>query len=79
MIGSSAFERSDVNGMIHVAAFGCGPDLRPENFERRARAAGMPFLNLTLDEHTGEAGIITRLEAFLDMVRWKTAGTVEVI
>ena len=82
MIGAALhyLERSDVNGMIHVAAFGCGPDsMTGELIERRARAAGMPFLNLTLDEHTGEAGIITRLEAFLDMVRWKTAGTVEVI
>jgi len=30
-------------------------------------------LNINLDEHTGEAGIITRLEAFLDMVRWRRA------
>lgn len=69
-------DRSDINGMIHVAAFGCGPDsMTGELIERRARASGMPFLNLTLDEHTGEAGVITRLEAFLDMVRWRMAGT----
>lgn len=70
-------ERPDVSGMVHVAAFGCGPDsMTGELIERRARAAGMPFLNLTLDEHTGEAGIVTRLEAFLDMVRWRKAGAV---
>jgi predicted nucleotide-binding protein (sugar kinase/HSP70/actin superfamily) len=27
-----------------------------------------PFMSLTVDEHTAEAGIVTRLEAFLDMI-----------
>lgn len=79
MIGAAFhyLERADVSGMVHVAAFGCGPDsMTGELIERRARALGVPFLNLTLDEHTGEAGVVTRLEAFLDMVRWKKAGAV---
>lgn len=79
MIGAAFhyFNRPDISGMVHVAAFGCGPDsMTGELIERHARALGMPFLNLTLDEHTGEAGIVTRLEAFLDMVRWKKVGAV---
>jgi predicted nucleotide-binding protein (sugar kinase/HSP70/actin superfamily) len=28
-----------------------------------------PFMNLTLEEHTAEAGMVTRLEAFLDMIQ----------
>lgn len=79
MIGAALhyLERPGVCGMVHVAAFGCGPDsMTGVLIERYARFAGMPFLNLTLDEHTGEAGIVTRLEAFLDMVRWRTAGLV---
>ncbi|HOV78765.1 MAG TPA: acyl-CoA dehydratase activase-related protein [Bacillota bacterium] len=68
-------ENSTVKGMVHVAAFGCGLDsITGELIERRARAAGMPFLNITVDEHTGEAGIITRLEAFMDMAGWKAGG-----
>lgn len=60
-----------VKGMIHVASFACGPDsMTGELIERRARREGhIPFLNLTLDEHTGEAGVVTRLEAFMDMVQ----------
>ncbi|MFX4260933.1 acyl-CoA dehydratase activase-related protein [Pelotomaculum propionicicum] len=76
MIGAAFhyLEQPDVSGMVHVAAFGCGPDsMTGEIIERYARRAGMPFLSLTLDEHTGEAGILTRLEAFLDMVRWRKA------
>lgn len=59
-----------VQGLLTVTSFGCGPDsMTGELIARRARAAGtVPFLNLVLDEHTGEAGVLTRLEAFLDMV-----------
>ena len=74
MIGAALCYAEDprVSGIVHVAAFGCGPDsLTGELIERRARAAGVPFLNLNIDEHTAETGVLTRLEAFLDMVRWK--------
>jgi len=36
-------------------------------------AAKKPFLHLTFDEHTGEAGVLTRLEAFVDMIRRRKA------
>lgn len=74
MIGAAFYylTRGNINGMIHVAAFGCGPDsMTGELIERRARHCGIPFLNLILDEHTSEAGVVTRLEAFLDMMRWR--------
>ncbi len=74
-IGSAFHFLADpnINGMILVTSFGCGPDaLTVELIERHIqRTRPIPFLKLTLDEHTGEAGIITRLEAFLDMVHWK--------
>ena len=31
--------------------------------------SGIPFLSISLDEQTAEAGIDTRLEAFTDVVR----------
>lgn len=77
MIGSAFhFMGSDsIDGIIHVASFGCGPDsFTGEIIERHLRRKGnLPFLNLTVDEHTGEAGVITRLEAFVDMIRWRSA------
>lgn len=33
-----------------------------------SRDHDMPVLSLVLDEHTGEAGIQTRLEAFVDLL-----------
>ncbi|MTI84115.1 MAG: hypothetical protein FH756_09435 [Firmicutes bacterium] len=74
-IGSAIHFLSDpaISGIILVSSFGCGPDaLTGELIERYIHGTRpIPFLKLTLDEHTGEAGVITRLEAFLDMVYWK--------
>lgn len=58
-----------VSGLIHLVSFGCGPDsLVGELVHGLCARKGVPFLLLTLDEHTGEAGLWTRVEAFLDMV-----------
>ena len=58
-----------IDGIITVTAFGCGPDsLMIERITRKAKRFNKPLLNLTIDEQTGEAGFITRLEAFVDML-----------
>lgn len=58
-----------IDGVITLTAFGCGPDsLMVERITRKSRRFNKPLLNLTIDEHTGEAGFITRLEAFVDML-----------
>ncbi len=58
-----------IDGLITLTAFGCGPDsLMIERITRQAKRFNKPLLNLTVDEQTGEAGFITRLEAFVDML-----------
>ncbi len=58
-----------IDGIITITAFGCGPDsLMLEDIKRKAKNFNKPLLNLTIDEHTGEAGFITRIEAFCDML-----------
>jgi predicted nucleotide-binding protein (sugar kinase/HSP70/actin superfamily) len=63
-------EDKDVNGIIYLTPFACGLDsIIIEFIERRLKSHyNVPFLKLTIDEHTGEAGFDTRLEAFLDMM-----------
>lgn len=62
--------RNGADGLILVVAFGCGPDsLMAEMLQRPAREQGKPFLRLIIDEHTAETGLLTRLEAFIDMSR----------
>ncbi|KAB3534767.1 hypothetical protein F8154_07855 [Alkaliphilus pronyensis] len=65
-------KNKDIDGIVYISSFGCGIDSVIEDiFERWARKSNIPFLLLTVDEHTGEAGINTRLEAFIDMIDWR--------
>ncbi len=58
-----------IDGIVTVNSFGCGPDsLMIEKITRKSKEFSKPILTLTIDEHTGEAGFITRLEAFVDML-----------
>ena len=71
MTGSAGHYLKDnkIDGVITLTAFGCGPDsLMVERITRKAKRFNKPLLNLTIDEHTGEAGFITRLEACVDML-----------
>jgi predicted nucleotide-binding protein (sugar kinase/HSP70/actin superfamily) len=64
-------DADDIDGVIHLTAFACGPDATVDKLlEIEARKNNAkPFLSLCLDEQTGEAGCLTRLEAFVDMLR----------
>lgn len=68
-----AMEQEDIQGIIYLSSFGCGLDsVIADIAERRIRRDSQkPFILLTLDEHTGEAGIDTRIEAFVDMIKWR--------
>jgi predicted nucleotide-binding protein (sugar kinase/HSP70/actin superfamily) len=72
--------KSGADGIIGIMAFGCGPDSLMMDMVRRqaARLRTTPFMSLTLDEHTAEAGVVTRLEAFLDMIYRKKRKQVEI-
>jgi predicted nucleotide-binding protein (sugar kinase/HSP70/actin superfamily) len=78
MIGSAfAFcDSGQFDGMIYLSSFGCGPEsLIGELLARWAkRRRDVPFMLLTIDEHTGAAGLVTRLEAFTDMLLRRKRG-----
>lgn len=60
-------QRGMVDKLVLVGCFECGPESIIEVFiEDEAEKRHLPLLNLRLDEHTGEAGLITRIEAFMD-------------
>ncbi len=71
LTGTAAYYmlNNKVDGIIALSAFGCGPDsLMVDEIQYHAKERSMPMLHLTIDEHTGEAGFVTRLEAFVDML-----------
>lgn len=78
-IGGDALESiSDVayadergkDGIIHISPFTCMPEIMSQNiFPSMREDFEIPILTLIMDEQTGKAGYITRLEAFVDLMR----------
>ncbi len=67
--GLHFLKRPDIDGLIHVTAFGCGPDAMVDKvLELECKQHDVSFMSLTIDELTGDAGLSTRLEAFVDML-----------
>jgi len=76
--GMYFLKKKGVDGVIMVSAFGCGPNSMTEELLERfyKREKNLPFMLLTIDEHTGEAGVMTRLEAFVDLLRFNKKAVV---
>jgi predicted nucleotide-binding protein (sugar kinase/HSP70/actin superfamily) len=53
---------------VYITNFGCGPDSFIGHFFRDL-SKGKPYLQLEIDEHSADAGAITRCEAFLDSLK----------
>ena len=59
-----------ITGVIEISSFQCGCDAVLKEFvEKEFKTKKIPFLYLLIDEHTGEAGFQTRLEAFIDTLK----------
>jgi predicted CoA-substrate-specific enzyme activase len=60
---------------LYVTNFACGPDSYLVKFFTK-ETEGKPFLTIEIDEHSADAGVITRCEAFIDTIRnARTRGT----
>ena len=70
ILGGVAMHRRDVDGIILLSAFPCGPDAMVNELIAR-RVKGVPLLNLVLDSQSGTAGVETRLESFIDIIRFQ--------
>jgi predicted CoA-substrate-specific enzyme activase len=60
---------------LHITNFSCGPDSFVEHFYKYVMGE-KPYLILELDEHSAVAGVMTRLEAFKNVIdntmhKWK--------
>ena len=65
-------EQKGTDGLIHVSPFTCMPEIMSQNiFPKMREDVNLPILSLIMDEQTGKAGYITRLEAFVDLMRRK--------
>lgn len=69
-IGSAVhYARAGYDGLIQVYPFTCMPEIVAQSILPGVGADyNIPCLTLIMDEHTGEAGLQTRLEAFIDLL-----------
>lgn len=70
LVGAVLEYKDSVNGIILMSAFPCGPDSLVNEILLR-RIHGIPMLNLLMDSQQSEAGIETRLESFIDIIRFQ--------
>jgi len=67
---SMAKQRFD--GIVHVFPFTCMPEIIAKNILHQAsNDHNIPVLSLAFDEQSGQAGVITRLEAFVDLLNYR--------
>ncbi|MCX8015381.1 MAG: hypothetical protein N2748_05110, partial [candidate division WOR-3 bacterium] len=60
-----------IDGVCIIISFGCGPDsLISEIMLSESNAKNLPFLQLIIDEHTSKTGLLTRLEAFAEVIKY---------
>ncbi|MGN0191920.1 MAG: hypothetical protein ACI4CY_00135, partial [Candidatus Gastranaerophilaceae bacterium] len=59
-----------IDGVIHLSPFSCMPEIVSQNIIPSVSAEeNIPVMSLVLDEQTGKAGYITRVEAFVDLIK----------
>lgn len=64
-----------LDGIIHILPFPCSPEaVVSPLLDIIAEKNNFPLIHLIFDEHSGEAGLETRLEAFIDMIKLKKDG-----
>lgn len=63
----NAAKETRFDGIIYISSFNCGIDSVIIELIKD-KIGSFPFMTLKVDEHTGEAGIDTRIEAFTDML-----------
>ncbi len=72
IVGAALYwlRKKSVDGVIYVLSFACGPDSLIELLlnNKYKKENDLPLMSLVIDEHASETGMMTRLEAFIDMI-----------
>ncbi|MCD6358364.1 MAG: CoA protein activase [Dehalococcoidia bacterium] len=69
-VGEKVLCNDEYDGMVHLAPFTCMPETVAMNIMASTRE-NLPVLTILCDEQMGKAGMITRLEAFVDLLERK--------
>jgi len=66
-VGEKVRHSRHYDGLVHVAPFTCMPEVMAQNIMANT-AEAIPVLTVICDEQMGKAGLITRVEAFVDLL-----------
>lgn len=70
LIGAIDYYKNNIDGIIYLSTFPCGPDSLVNELCMR-KVKDIPCCNIVLDELQGEAGLHTRIESFVDIIKQK--------
>ena len=73
LIGAILMLEDHIDGIVLISAFPCGPDSMTDDAIMRC-IQGTPILNLMIDAQSGTAGVETRVESFVDILRFQQKG-----
>lgn len=72
ILGAISKYKDNVNGIIMLSSFPCGPDSLINELVLR-KIKNIPIINIVIDEAESHAGLITRLESFIDIINKEKA------
>jgi len=62
--------REGYDGVVHLAPFTCMPEAVAANIMPSTKE-DIPVLTILCDEEMAKTGFLTRLEAFVDLLKWR--------
>jgi len=66
-VGEKVLHASEYDGLVHLAPFTCMPEIVAQNIMPSTRES-IPVLTIICDEQMAKPGMLTRLEAFVDLL-----------
>jgi len=66
-VGEKVLHANEYDGLIHLAPFTCMPEIVAENIMLKTKET-IPVLTILCDEQLAKPGMLTRLEAFVDLL-----------
>ena len=69
-IGEKVLHAKEYDGLVHLAPFTCMPEITAQNIMPKTKE-NIPVLTMICDEQITKTGMLTRMEAFVDLLRRK--------
>jgi predicted nucleotide-binding protein (sugar kinase/HSP70/actin superfamily) len=69
-VGEKVLHTNEYDGLVHLAPFTCMPEIIAQNIMPKTRE-NIPVLTILCDEQITKTGMLTRLEAFVDLLERK--------